>query len=317
MPRLLTMTAAQVLGVWAIGVSVSLAQEPAARNEPAPRAEQRGAPAAREAAPKQAVNPAMMDWLLKEWEKQSRLLKSLDVAILRIDDSPAWGDKDYYQGRALFKAPNLAFIDFNKIEQDAEKQPIKDPKDPTGKKYLTTPFERIICTGAEVWQYRSDVQQVTIFPLGKDEQQKAIEEGPLPFLFNMRADDARKRYQMTLMSRDDKSYGVSIKPKLQVDKDSFSLAFVNLDKKFLLPIRIVMKSPDGKSTKDFRLGPMTPNAKINDKNFEGRPLGPPWKVIRNPVGADRPRGGNLRGRGDGPPDPAAARLAPGQGTQRR
>jgi TIGR03009 family protein len=316
MPRLLTITAAQVLGFWAIGVSASLAQEPAPRNETTPRAKNRGAPAPapREAAPKQPVNPAMMNWLLEEWEKQSRRLKSLDVTILRIDDSPAWGDKDYYEGRALFKAPNLAFIDFNMIKQDANKKPMRDP---ATKKFITTPYERIVCTGTEVWQYRSDVQQVTIFPLQKNEQQKAIEEGPLPFLFNMRADDARKRYQMTLMSKDDKSYGVSIKPKLDVDKESFSLAFVNLDKDYLLPIRIVMKSPDGKSTKDFRLGPMAPNKTVNDKNFEGKPLGPPWKVIRNPAGMDRPRGGNLRGRGDGPPDPAAARLAPGQGNQRR
>src|SRR5438270_894985 len=216
MPRLLTITAAQVLGVWAIGVSASLAQEPTPRNEPAPRAEQRGAPAARQAAPKQPIDPAMMDWLLMEWEKQSERLKTLDVAILRIDDSPAWGDKDYYEGRALFKAPNLAFIDFNKIELDANKKPVRDP---ATKKFVSTPHERILCTGTEVWRYRSDVQQVEIFPL--------------------------------------------------------------------------------------------------DKNFEGKPLGPPWKVIRHQPGVDRPRGGNLRGRGDGPADPAAARPAPGQRTQRR
>jgi TIGR03009 family protein len=314
MPRLLTISAAQILVVWAIGVSVSIAQEPAQRNDPAPRAENRGAPAARAAAAKQPIDPAMMDWLLDEWAKQSKMLKSLDVVIMRIDDSPAWGDKDYYEGRALFKAPNLAFIDFNKIQLDANKKPVRDP---ATKRFITTPYERIICTGTEVWRYRSDVQQVEIFPLQKNEQQKAIEEGPLPFLFNMRADDARERYQMTLMSKDDKSYGVSIKPKLDVDKESFSRAFVNLDKDYLLPIRIVMVSPDGKSTKDFRLGPMTPNKKVNDKNFEGKPLGPPWKVIRNQPGVDRPRGGNLRGRGDRPADPAAARPAPGRGTQTR
>ena len=161
------------------------------------------------------------------------------------------------------------------------------------------------------------MQQIFIFPLEKDEQQKAIEEGPLPFLFNMRADDARKRYQMTLMSKDDKSYGVSIKPKLKEDKESFSLAFVNLDKNFLLPIRIVMQSPDGKSKKDFQLGPMTPTRQVNDKNFEGKPLGPPWKVIRNPAGEERPRGGNVarprRRAGLIPPPPSA----PGQGAQRR
>ena len=110
------------------------------------------------------------------------------------------------------------------------------------------------------------------------------------------------------MSEDEKSYGVSIKPKLKEDKESFSLAFVNLDRKYLLPIRIIMLSPDGKSKKDFRLGPMYPNRQVNDKNFEGKPLGPPWKIVRNPS-----RRGAASRRHDPQParrpagDPAAAR----------
>ena len=130
-----------------------------------------------------------MDWLLEQWEQQSSRLKTLDVTILRIDDTPAWGDLEYYEGRALFKSPNLAFIDFNKIKQDDKKKPIRDPQKD---KFVSTPHERIICTGNEVWQYKSDTQQIFVFPLEKNEQKKAIEEGPLPFLFNMRADDARR-----------------------------------------------------------------------------------------------------------------------------
>jgi TIGR03009 family protein len=259
------------------------------------------------------IDPARMEWLLKKWEQQSAKLKTLDVGILRVDDAPAWGDKDYYEGRALFKSPNLAFIDFRRIKLDDKKKPMRDPQDP--KKWISAPYERIVCTGEEVWQYSSDTQQIFIFPLEKDEQKKAIEEGPLPFLFNMRADDAKRRYQMSLMSEDEKSFGVSIKPKLKEDKDSFSMAFVNLDRSYLLPIRILMISPDGKSSKDFQLGPMFPNRAVNDRNFQGKPLGPPWKVVRNPAGEDRPRAGVTRARREGQPEPAAARPRTG-GVQR-
>ena len=200
--------------------------------------------------------------------------------------NPAWGDLEYYEGRALFKSPNLAFIDFLKIKQDEKKQPIKDPQKG---KWVSTPYERIVCTGDEVWQYRSDTQQIFVFPLEKNEQKKAIEEGPLPFLFNMRADEARQRYQMNLISEDQKSYGISIRPKLKEDKESFSRAFVNLDRKYLLPVRIVMLSPDGKSKKDFRLGPMYPNREVNDHNFEGKPLGKPWKSSATPPARIAPR----------------------------
>jgi TIGR03009 family protein len=318
MRRRMTIRAAQFLAIWAMGVSVSFGQAPERgrapdAEAPAAEAERSAAPPRQAGAPAKPVDPAKMEWLLKQWERQSSLLKTLDVTILRIDDAPAWGDREYYEGRALFKSPNLAFIDFNKIKLDDKKKPIKDPQK---NRWVSTPYERIVCTGTEVWQYRSDTQQIFIFPLENNEQKKAIEEGPLPFLFNMRAEDAKQRYQITLMSEDKKSYGISIKPKLKEDKDSFSLAFVNLDHDYLLPIRIVMLSPDGKSNKDFRLGPMYPNRQVNDKNFEGKPLGPPWKIVRNPADEERPRAGMARTRPEGQAEPAAARSR-GVGVERQ
>ena len=317
MQRQTPMMAAQFLAFWVLCPAMCLGQAPerdgAAVAAPAQaqvpaaaaRAEQQGAAPRQAGAPAKPVNPANMEWLLEKWEHQSSLLKTLDVTILRIDDNPAWGEIEYYEGRALFKSPNRAFIDFNKITQDDKKKPLRDPQKKN--KWLSTPFERIVCTGGEVWQYKSDTQQIFIYPLGKNEKKKAIEEGPLPFLFNMHAEDVRQRYQMSLISEDARGYGVSIKPKLQEDKESFSIAFVNLDRRFLLPVRILLKSPDGKSLKDFRLGPMYPNRVVNDKNFEGKPLGPPWKIVRNPAGEDRPRAGVNRARRDGQEAPAAAR----------
>ena len=70
------------------------------------------------------------------------------------------------------------------------------------------------------------------------------------------------------------AYGVSIKPKLQDDKESFSLAFVNLDQKYLLPIRIMMISPDGKSKKDFQLGPMYPEQGGQRQELRGQAARP-------------------------------------------
>ncbi len=324
MQRQTRMMAAQVLAFWAVCPAMCFGQAPDRDDAPtaapaqaqtpaaAARAEQEGAALRQAGAPARPVDPAnpnpanakKMAWLLKQWEQQSSLLKTLDVKILRVDQNPAWDELEYYDGRALFKSPNFAFIDFNKIKQDEKQKPLRDPQNKD--KWLSTPFERIVCTGEEVWQYKSDTQQIFIFPLGKNEKKKAIEEGPLPFLFNMNAADAKARYWMSLISEDEKGYGVSIKPKLAEDKESFSIAFVNLDRKYLLPVRILMKSPDGKSQKDFKLREMYPNKVVNDKNFEGKPLGSPWKIVRNPGGDDRPRAGGNRAR-DPQGEPAAAR----------
>ena len=130
----------------------------------------------------------------------------------------------------------------------------------------SAPFETIICTSQEVWQYRYDVRKIYIFPLDKDQRKRALEEGPLPFLFNMRAADANKRYKMKLQAEDEKRYLVMIKPLLKEDQDTFSTAWVYLDKQFLLPTRIYLSVPDGQSTKDFELSEIKATSRSTTSN---------------------------------------------------
>ena len=218
-------------------------------------------------------DPKKLADLLALWERNSSRLKTLDVTMKRVDKSPAWNEDEHYEGRALLKSPNFAFLDFKKIVNKEAK-----------------PYERIVCTGSEVWQYRSDTKQIFIYPLEKDMQQRALEEGPLPFLFNFQAAAAQKRYHMDLVSETEKSYVLRIIPKLEIDRESFTKAWVQLDRKlFLLPTRIFLLAPDGSSSKDFTLtiDEKSPNCEVMDENFKGK-LFDRWKVVRNPGGDARP-----------------------------
>ncbi len=75
-----------------------------------------------------------MDQLLAKWEAQSARLKTLDVRIYRIDKNAEWGEEIHYEGRAVFKSPQLAYLDFKKLEtrpkRPGEVGPGADPKDP-------------------------------------------------------------------------------------------------------------------------------------------------------------------------------------------
>ena len=93
-----------------------------------------------------------MQQLLADWEGQSKKLETLELAIYRIDKDPQWGDEEHYLGRAAFKTPQLAFLDFRKVKM--QEQP--DPKDKKKKilvplkkdnKIVSVPFETIVCTG--------------------------------------------------------------------------------------------------------------------------------------------------------------------------
>jgi TIGR03009 family protein len=274
--------------------------------------------------PAAVSQPAMdMGQLLQLWAGQSAKLKTLELNIYRIDEHKAWQDVEHYQGHAAFQAPQLAFLDFRKVKMQEQ----ADPKDKKKKvvvpvkknnKIESVPYQSIVCTGQEVWDYRYDVKQIYIFPLNKDERKRALEEGPLPFLFNMNVADAQRRYQMSLVGEDQKRYMVKVIPRLKDDQDSFSAAWVYLDKEYLLPTRIYLLAPDKKSSKDFQLSQIQANQRVNPQYFVGvTPPGKGWKVERNPGGREPAAPANAKNSRRQPGDQAAQRApANGQGQPR-
>ncbi len=249
-----------------------------------------------------AIDPdgSRMKWLLNAWAKQSEKLKTLAVSIYRVDRDIRWGDEVHYEGSAYFQSPGLAYLDFSrlKLAENDKKQlvPVPDPKKPGAR--LKTHTETIICSNDAVWQYLHEGKQIYIFPLAKGERQRALDEGPLPFLFNMKADEAEARYSMTLDKENANFYLVRVIPKLQGDRETFKMAFLTLDKKFLLPSQIALISPDGKSSRVFFLDNQRPNKPIEEKYFKGG-VYKNWQVVRNPT-AEMPRQGNAGPRPDNP-----------------
>lgn len=276
----------------AVGSTVAPAQ--VARKEaagPPPARQSQRPPAAKAVAdrPRADPNDPRMKKLLADWEKQSALNKTLDVKIVRLDKSPEWGDEEF-EGRTLLESPNHAWLDFKKVETDEQ-----------GRRKLI-PHERIICTGTEVWQYKPETKQIFIFPLDRQNQQRALEEGPLPFLFNMKAAEAVARYEMALANEVKNSWVISVVPRLKMDQEAFSKAFINLRKSDHMPDRIFLISPDGKSTKDFKLSEVKTNQPVAPANFKGVNPGKPWQVVRDPGGdGPGPKGAGLTKR-QPPPD---------------
>ena len=136
---------------WAVLASRARAQGGPEAGGPAPVATPNPAAAATPGPPANAgpaADAGQMQQLIKLWALQSGRLKSLDVEMTRVDEDPAWGEPERYEGRAMFKSPNLAWIDFKRVTVNG-----KDQK-------VLTPHERIICTGRRsgstvAWRSRS------------------------------------------------------------------------------------------------------------------------------------------------------------------
>jgi TIGR03009 family protein len=303
MLRSRTIWIAPLVALVSLGFGLVFAQTGGGARQPS-----RGQPAAGEPQPPKMTMPQ----LLVLWEGQSAKLQTLELDMYRIDKDPNWGDEEHYLAHAAFKTPQLAFLDFRKVKM--KEQP--DPKDKrkkqhvpvkNGNDFVSVPYETIVCTGEEVWQYRyGEERKIYIYPLDKDQRKRALEEGPLPFLFNMRAAEAKKRYAMYLKGEDKTRYLVMIKPLLQADQDTFSTAWIYLHKESLLPTRVCLVAPDGQSTKDFWMSRIAANKPVKEIYFQG--IAPKnFKIIRNPGGSDVQV--KARGRRRQPPNQDARRPA--------
>ena len=125
----------------------------------------------------------------------------------------------------------------------------------------------------------------------------------------MKAAEARRRYDMVLKGEDATRYLVQITPLLREDQESFSLAWIWLDKSFLLPKRIWLLAPDRKNSKDFQLSQIQANQAVEERYFVGVVPPKPWKVERNP-GGPAPAPANARGMRRQPNGQAAAAQRP-------
>lgn len=232
-------------------------------------------PAAEKASQEAAIRMKQeMQQILAAWEKKSSQVKSLSVGFDRVDDSPAWG-QEMFKGQAMLQSPDLACLHFNKQVAEAEGgKPAKYAND-----------ERIVCTGEEVLQYKWDTQQVFIYPLDKQTQQKTLQQGPLPFLFNMKAAETTKRYDMALVGQNDKQYQIRIAPLLEIDRESFLIAELLLNKTTFLPDSLKLWSVNGKDTQKFTFTTVVANQPLDQKFFQKMKLAG-WKEVVNPSGGE-------------------------------
>jgi TIGR03009 family protein len=240
-------------------------------------------------------NLRRLDQLLGAWEAQSAKIKTLDAKFMRIDDSPVWDNKETYVGRAILKSPDQAFLDFQRF---------KDGK--------LEPYEQTRCTGSEVYHYRSATNQIFIYTMPANQRQRALQEGPLPFLFNMRAAEAKARYHMIYLGDDLKYHFLRIEPREQIDREAFIRADVALRKEGFMPDWIRLHLPNQKDTQTFDFrgqgASIRANEAVNEANFKGVVL-QGWKVAHPDDQAQaQPRAG-VRVRG-GAGNPAAG--APGR-----
>jgi TIGR03009 family protein len=195
-----------------------------------------------------------MEEILRDWEARSKSTKTLYAKFTRDDVIDDWDETTRYDGAAFLQSPNLAYLNFEKVAADGKK----------------TFSERIVCTGDRVYQFLADSKQVHLYALSQEDRLKAMEEGPLPFLFNMNAANAKQRYRMGLLEENADLALVAIYPLQDVDREAFSRAYVWLNKGTFLPTKIQLMDPsNAKNSKTFKFSDVRRNVEVKPTYFDG------------------------------------------------
>src|SRR6185369_6735367 len=104
--------------------------------------------------------------------------------------------------------------------------------------------------GEHVIKINDRDKQYERVPIPPENQGQNIIDGPLPFLFGMKVDRAKRRYTFELLDRKPNfkdTVWLLVKPKLIMDASNWSEARVGINEKTFLPVAVMLTDPSGNS----------------------------------------------------------------------
>jgi TIGR03009 family protein len=214
----------------------------------------------------QQVSPEL-DELLAQWERASGAIRKLEGKHQRITYNTVFLTAKCADGMFYYEAPDKGRIDIKVPE--AELPPVfKRVNAANGKlavfKVQPDHPEIWVCDGQQIMQLNEETKKAEKFLIPEQNQGANIMDGPLPFLFGMPAEKAKKRYYLNLVKNTESQSWLGVKPRWPQDKSNYSQATIILDKKAFLPIAVQLIDPAGTTETVFTFRDLVPN---RDKPF--------------------------------------------------
>ncbi len=185
-----------------------------------------------------------IDQVLQYWEYKSSQVKRYRCVFRRWEYDHVFGPKNtfktYSEGNVKYSAPDKGLFEVNKMLQY---QAARDGEDKPS--YVAAPpemFEHWVCDGHWVWQFDNQRKRLIQTELPPEMRGQAIGKGPLPFLFNAKADDIKSRFWVHAITPKgtQHEYWLEAVPKTREDAANFKFVHVILEEKDYLPKAIIL-----------------------------------------------------------------------------
>lgn len=198
----------------------------------------------------EAVDPKL-DALLKAWERKTAGIKTLHGEHLRREFNNVFQVEKQSEGFFYFEAPDKGRIDMKGVvpkpgavgrKQGANGQPFR----------LEAGMDQWwISNGQQIVVVDPPQKQFERMPIPPEMQGTNIVRSPLPFLFGMKAEDAKKRFQLTLAQESPEAAVIDVVPRTKVDAQNYSQARVYLDKETYVPYAVRLIDPAGSGSTEY------------------------------------------------------------------
>ena len=192
--------------------------------------------------------PPEIERILEDWSKASGGITELRGEHGRIVYDHVFEVSKHSTGHFYFKGPDKGRIDLNPLKVNPG-DPDPHKKNPQGKPYTlqVDQQERWICDGQQILRIDDTKKEMEVFPIPEEARGKNIMEGPLPFLFGMPPDKAKRRFEFKLAQPEtDEIVHLHVRPLLAQDAQNWSRAEVMLLKRQdYLPYAVRLFAPSG------------------------------------------------------------------------
>ena len=203
--------------------------------------------------------------ILDEWEQQSSQIKSLHGRHTRFVYNKVFEIEKRSNGKWYLETPDKGRIDLSGIPPK-KGEISKRIGAESGKPYRieSDREEMWICSGEEIIIVNGDEKTYEIAPVPEHLRGTNIVNGPLPFLFGMKAADAQRRFEMKLLGNGKTSARIEIVPLRDSDKVNYEKAEIILDKTRYLPIAVRLFTGNIETVYSFEI------LDVNDRSLRAK-----------------------------------------------
>jgi TIGR03009 family protein len=154
-------------------------------------------------------------------------------------------------------------------------------------------FEKYICTGTFLYEYVPQNKVIRVHEMPPPKPGQVADDNFLSFLFGMKADEARRRYDLRLVKEDQWYIYIEIFPRLQQDKADFQRARLVLNNQTFLPRELWFEQPNGNEVK-WDIPKVEAGVALNRSDFTSPSVPPGWNLVRMPKANEvAPRSNNV------------------------